>query len=179
MRAILEPVESGPDGSSEGLESARVTGTEFTRYVVPGWGAGELWVRGGLVLAHDFLYDDNGGSSDDVGSDLPARFIEYFSGQPDDFHDVEIDLGEATAFQRSVTDALRRVPRGEVVSYGELAALAGYPRAARAVGTFCALNRFALIVPCHRVVAAHGIGGYGSAGVEVKRRLLALEGVGL
>jgi methylated-DNA-[protein]-cysteine S-methyltransferase len=43
----------------------------------------------------------------------------------------------------------------------------------------CAANRFAFVVPCHRVVAAHGIGGYGSAGVEVKRRLLALEGVEL
>ena len=69
------------------------------------------------------------------------------------------------------------MPRGEVVSYGELAALAGRPGAARAAGAFCAANRFALVVPCHRVVAAHGIGGYGTPGVDVKRRLLALEGV--
>ena len=69
------------------------------------------------------------------------------------------------------------IPWGEVVSYGELAALAGRPGAARAAGSFCAENRFSLIIPCHRVVAANGIGGYGIAGPELKRRLLALEGV--
>ena len=63
-----------------------------------------------------------------------------------------------------------------MVGYAELAALAGYPGAQRAVGTFCARNRFAFR-RCHRVVGADGIGGYGSAGVAVKRRLLALEGV--
>ena len=70
----------------------------------------------------------------------------------------------------------RNVPWGEVVSYGELSALAGRQRAARAAGTFCAENRFSLFVPCHRVVAAAGIGGYGSLGVDYKRRLLRLEG---
>ena len=69
------------------------------------------------------------------------------------------------------------MPRGEVVSYGELAALAGRPRAPRAAGAVCSANRFSFIVPCHRVVSATGIGGYGDAGVDVKRRLLALEGV--
>jgi methylated-DNA-[protein]-cysteine S-methyltransferase len=81
-------------------------------------------------------------------------------------------------FQRAVTDALRAVPRGEVVTYGELAALAGRPNAQRAVGTYCAHNRFGLVVPCHRVVAAAGIGSYGETGVAYKRRLLELEGVG-
>ena len=73
----------------------------------------------------------------------------------------------------------RAIPWGEIVSYGELAALAGCPGAARAAGSFCAENRFSLIIPCHRVVAANGIGGYGEAGPELKRRLLALEGVRL
>ena len=92
---------------------------------------------------------------------------------------MAIDVDWATPFQRVLVDALRTVPRGEVVSYGELAALAGRPGAPRAAGALCAANRFAFVVPCHRVVAAHGIGGYGSAGAEVKRRLLALEGVEL
>jgi methylated-DNA-[protein]-cysteine S-methyltransferase len=69
------------------------------------------------------------------------------------------------------------VPWGEVVSYRELANAAGFPNAQRAAGTFCAQNRFPLIVPCHRVVGADGIGGYGSLGVTYKRRLLELEGV--
>ena len=68
-----------------------------------------------------------------------------------------------------------RVPYGETVTYGELAALAGRPQAPRAAGSFCAQNRLPLIVPCHRVVAAGGLGGYGSLGVEYKRRLLELE----
>jgi O-6-methylguanine DNA methyltransferase len=108
---------------------------------------------------------------------LVERFRMFFAGGDAGFGDIPIDLDWATAFQRDVALALRAVPRGEVVSYGELAALAGYPGAARAAGTFCAHNRFMLVVPCHRVVGSSGLGGYGSAGVETKRRLLALEGV--
>jgi methylated-DNA-[protein]-cysteine S-methyltransferase len=95
------------------------------------------------------------------------------------YDDVELDLDWATPLQRELVAAARAVPWGEVVSYGELAALAGRPGAARAAGTFCAENRFALVIPCHRVVAANGIGGYGPSGVGLKRRLLALEGVHL
>jgi O-6-methylguanine DNA methyltransferase len=109
--------------------------------------------------------------------ELVERFAAFFRGENVHFGDVELDLSWATSFQRAVADTLRRVPRGEVVSYGELAALVGHPGAQRAVGTFCARNRFMLLVPCHRVVGAEGIGGYGSAGIAAKRRLLALEGV--
>ena len=63
------------------------------------------------------------------------------------------------------------------MTYGELAALSGHPGAARAAGSFCATNRFGIVVPCHRVVGADGLGGYGSLGLDYKRRLLALEGV--
>jgi O-6-methylguanine DNA methyltransferase len=105
---------------------------------------------------------------------LVERFRAFFAGGRTSF---DIDLEWATEFQREIAVALRSVPRGEVVSYGELAALAGHPGAARAAGTFCAHNRFMLVVPCHRVVGSTGLGGYGSAGVETKRRLLELEGV--
>ena len=84
-----------------------------------------------------------------------------------------------TPLQLALAGALRTIPWGETVSYGELSALAGAPRAPRAAGAFCAQNQIALILPCHRVVASVGIGGYGSDGVAVKRRLLALEGVHL
>jgi methylated-DNA-[protein]-cysteine S-methyltransferase len=162
-----------------------------TRYAVPGWGSGELWRRGDLVLAHDFRFhnghvqgsDPSSGGSGRVregeADELIARFHAFLRGLDVSFEDVSIDLAWATPFQLALVDALRAVPRGEVVSYGELAALAGRPGAPRAAGALCAGNRFAFVVPCHRVVAAHGIGGYGSAGVEVKRRLLALEGVEL
>jgi len=151
-----------------------------TRYAVPGWGVGELWRRDGVVLAHDFHFRPVSDAVSDTGTDdLIPRFHAFLAGEAVAFSDVTLDLDWATPFQRSLIEALRVVPRGEVVSYGELAALAGRPRAPRAAGAVCAANRFAFIVPCHRVVAAHGLGGYGATGVDVKRRLLALEGVDL
>lgn len=111
--------------------------------------------------------------------DLVERLSAFLAGDDVSLAEVPLDLEWTTPFQRAVANALREVPRGEVVSYGELAAVAGYPGAARAVGSFCAENRFMFFVPCHRVVGAGGIGGYGSAGVGVKRRLLELEGVRL
>ena len=111
--------------------------------------------------------------------ELCLRFRSHLSGERTSYDDVEIDVGWATPLQRELVAAARAIPWGEVVSYGELAALAGRPGAARAAGSFCADNRYSLIIPCHRVVAANGIGGYGSAGLDLKRRLLALEGVEL
>ena len=149
-----------------------------TRYAVPGWGSGELWREGGLVVANDFRFGPvSDAVSDTAADDLVRRLHAFLRGEEVSFEDVSVDLGWATPFQRALADELRAVPRGEVVSYGELAALAGRPGAARAAGAFCAANRFAFLVPCHRVVGSTGIGGYGEAGVEVKRRLLALEDV--
>lgn len=120
-------------------------------------------------------------SRDRVGCvpDLCRRIAAHLAGVPTAYEEISVDLDWATPLQRDFAAAARAIPWGEVVSYGELAALAGRPGAARAAGSFCAENRFALIIPCHRVVAANGIGGYGSAGPELKRRLLALEGVSL
>lgn len=83
---------------------------------------------------------------------------------------------EGTAFQLAVWRALREVPAGQVVTYGELARRAGYPRAARAVGSAMHANPLPILIPCHRVVASNGIGGYGG-GLALKRALLAAEGV--
>jgi methylated-DNA-[protein]-cysteine S-methyltransferase len=101
----------------------------------------------------------------------------FFAGAADNFEDVELDFDDG--FYGDCQRVLRTVSRGDVVTYGELAALAGRPGAARAAGTFCARNRLAPFVPCHRVVAASGLGGYGSLGLEYKRRLLALDDVAL
>jgi methylated-DNA-[protein]-cysteine S-methyltransferase len=158
---------------------------ELRRYAVPGWGLGELWTRAGVILAHEFEWrpsadeveDEVEASSQDA--ELVRRVLAFFRGEAVTFEDVPLDLDDHTPFQRAVADALRAVPRGETVTYGELAALAGHPGAQRAVGSYCACNRFMLFVPCHRVVAADGLGPYGSAGPAVKRRLLALEGVSL
>jgi methylated-DNA-[protein]-cysteine S-methyltransferase len=108
--------------------------------------------------------------------ELVRRLRRYFAGRAVSFADVPVDLEYETPFLGRCALALREVPRGEVVTYGELAALAGAPGAARASGSFCARNRLGLFVPCHRVVAAGGLGSYGSHGLAYKRRLLALEG---
>jgi methylated-DNA-[protein]-cysteine S-methyltransferase len=133
---------------------------------------GELWLDGEVLVGHELpralvAEGEQGG--------VAERFSAYFAGAADSFDDVELDLDDGTSFQRKLVAALRSIPYGETVTYGELAALAGSPRAARAAGTFCAGNRFPLVIPCHRVVAADGLGGFGSLGVEYKRRLLELE----
>ena len=110
---------------------------------------------------------------------LIERFKAYFAGERDSFDDVQLELEGWTTFQLDVVRALRHVPYGDVVSYADLARLAGHPRAQRAAGTFCARNRFGIVVPCHRVVASDGLGSYGSLGPGYKQRLLALEGVTL
>lgn len=151
-------------------------------YEVEGWGVGELWIGDGrVVVAHDppaqGVSLEGAAPSDGLATELLERLRGYFAGEPVSFADVPLDGDWASPFQAALADALRKVPWGEVVSYGELSALAGRARAARAAGTFCAENRFSLFVPCHRVVSVGGIGGYGSLGVEYKRRLLRLEGI--
>lgn len=83
-------------------------------------------------------------------------------------------LPKGTEFQRTVWDALKTIPYGETRTYAQIAAAIGKPTAARAVGQAVGANPCLILIPCHRVVAANGIGGF-SSGVEVKRQLLALE----
>jgi len=101
---------------------------------------------------------------------------DYFAGDIGALDAIPVDLEYESEFHVRCARALRSVPPGQVVTYGELAALAGAPGAARAAGSFCARNRLGLFVPCHRVVGAGGLGSYGSLGLAYKRRLLALEG---
>jgi methylated-DNA-[protein]-cysteine S-methyltransferase len=143
-------------------------------YEVPGWGIGELYLDGERLLYHE-LPSARASRAVAREHELADRFWRYFAGERVAFDDVEVDLSWGTDFQLALAEALRDVPYGETVTYGELAALAGRPNAQRAAGTFCAGNRFPLVVPCHRVVAAGGLGGYGSLGGEYKRRLLELE----
>jgi methylated-DNA-[protein]-cysteine S-methyltransferase len=144
-------------------------------YEADGWGVGELWLEDGLVVWHELPHPSRMGRT--LGtSELVERLQAYFAGEPVSFDDVPVDLEHETPFFERCAHALREIPRGEVVTYGELAALAGAPGAARAAGSFCARNRLGLFVPCHRVVAAGGLGSYGSYGLGYKRRLLTLEG---
>lgn len=153
-------------------------GMDVVMYDVPAWGVGELYFRAGKLLYHE-LPRAGSSSAERSAHPLADRVQAYFRGERASFGDVELDAEWATPFQEALAEALRAVPWGEVVTYGELAALAGRPRAPRAAGTFCAENNFPLVVPCHRVVSSSGLGSYGSLGIEYKRRLLALEGVTL
>jgi methylated-DNA-[protein]-cysteine S-methyltransferase len=144
-------------------------------YEVDGWGIGELWREDGRVVWHELPHPARAGRK--LGTDeLVERLQAYFAGDDISFDDVPVDLEHETPFLERCAEALRAIPRGELVTYGELAALAGSPGAARAAGSFCARNRLGLFVPCHRVVAAGGLGSYGSYGLDYKRRLLRLEG---
>jgi methylated-DNA-[protein]-cysteine S-methyltransferase len=99
-------------------------------------------------------------------------------GGGDRLQSIPLDLSGLGPFCRRVYELARAIPAGETVTYGELAARAGEPGAARAVGQAMARNPFPLIVPCHRVMAAHGGAGGFSArgGVATKFRLLRIEG---
>lgn len=104
------------------------------------------------------------------------RLAAYLEGDPVDI-DFPVDLRLAhSPFRRTVLEHLRKVVRGQVVTYGELAKRAGTPRAARAVGTACATNPVPIVVPCHRVLpSSGGVGNYGG-GPDKKVFLLELEG---
>lgn len=101
-----------------------------------------------------------------------AQLEEYFAGRRRHF-DLPLELG-GTAFQRQVWTALADIPYGGTISYGELAMLVERPGAARAVGQANGANPIPIVLPCHRVVASAGIGGYGG-GLPMKRALLSLE----
>ena len=109
---------------------------------------------------------------------IVRRLQRFAEGQPDQFLDLELDLDDRTGFQRRVIEHCRRIPFGQTMTYGQLAARAGSPRAACAVGSVMATNRIPLIVPCHRVVSANSAwGGYSApGGLRMKKRLLRLEG---
>jgi methylated-DNA-[protein]-cysteine S-methyltransferase len=110
---------------------------------------------------------------DEPFEEVRSQLREYFAG---DRHTFEIPLAmTGNPFELRVWDALREIPYGETVSYGELAASIGQPGAARAVGLANGRNPVAVIVPCHRVIGADGsLTGYGG-GLERKQFLLDLE----
>ncbi len=118
---------------------------------------------------------------DEVSSDwypeLRQRLERYAAGDRVKFDDVKLHLPKLTEFQQQIVETTRKLKHGETITYGELAARADRPRAARAVGTVMASNRFPIIIPCHRVVGAGGgLGGYSAPqGLSLKTRLLDLE----
>jgi methylated-DNA-[protein]-cysteine S-methyltransferase len=142
---------------------------------------GRLWVavssRGLVSITRGNDPDpDAGGRALDPNAVAPvlAELRAYFAGRLRSF-EIPLDLRGAGTFNAAVWRATRQIPYGETVSYGELAAMAGYPRAARAAGNAMARCQFFPVVPCHRVIHADGsIDGWG-ADTWVRRWLLDLE----
>jgi methylated-DNA-[protein]-cysteine S-methyltransferase len=136
-----------------------------------------------LAALRDLWQQDSGREQPRASGDadwnpkLVRRLQAYADGAIDDFRDVAIDTSGLSPFERRVVEHCRQIPFGETLTYGELAALAGSPRAARAVGNVMRTNRTPLVVPCHRVVASGGkIGQYSACGGQrTKLRLLESE----
>ncbi len=105
--------------------------------------------------------------------------VASLHGEADDLIEIPLDFDGVAPFSRRVYEVVRTIPAGETMSYGEVAAAVGSPGAARAVGQALGRNPFAIIVPCHRVLAAGGkAGGFTAAdGVTTKLQMLAIEGV--
>jgi methylated-DNA-[protein]-cysteine S-methyltransferase len=147
----------------------------FVAYDAGEWGVGELWLEDGVVVAAGLPRPGH-----PVVNELPLgkRLARFFAGEDESFADVPLRI-DGTEFDQALAKAMRAIPRGEVVTYGELSRLAGRARAARAAGTFCARCELAPFLPVHRVVSVNGLGGFGDLGLDYKRRLLELEGVTL
>ncbi|HKK19828.1 MAG TPA: methylated-DNA--[protein]-cysteine S-methyltransferase [candidate division Zixibacteria bacterium] len=101
------------------------------------------------------------------------QLSEYIAGKRRAF-DLKLDI-QGTEFHQKVLRRVAAIPYGETMTYGDVALAVGHPRASRAVGTANARNLLPFVIPCHRVVASNGIGGYGG-GEHLKKRLLELEG---
>ncbi len=105
--------------------------------------------------------------------DWPEKLRRYARGEAASL-DGELDLTQGTPFQQAVWRALLNIPCGETRTYKQIAEQIGRPRAMRAVGQAVGANPLPIVVPCHRVVAAGGLGGFGG-GLAMKKRLLQLE----
>lgn len=165
----------------------RVTPQAWMRLLTPiGW-IGIGWTEDGLAairMGYQTESDLIRITGQEKASEIPMwvqrladRLQAYCSGRADDFRDIPLAPLWSTEFQQAVVTALRAVPYGETVSYQDLAAKAGRPRAARAVGHVMSTNPVALVVPCHRVLASGGkIGGFSApTGLDLKRQLLEME----
>jgi O-6-methylguanine DNA methyltransferase len=161
----------------------------YVQYDAPGWGVGELVFRGEMPIHHDEPSPVRSRSASTATPTpfqrrLVERLVAYFAGRRVDFADVDLAptlrFAGATAFEAACVQALQRVPYGTTISYAELAARAGRPRAARGAGRACARGTLSVLVPYHRVIRADGsLGEFGPDGSGLKRRLLAHEGVEL
>lgn len=138
-----------------------------------------------VYLPHDGIVDSldrdglGGLSPSALTERVSGMLTEYFAGERQQFEIIPVDIVLTGEFRRYVLGMIRAIPFGVVKSYGEVACLAGSPRAARAVGGAMASNPVPIIIPCHRVIAANGrLTGYSApGGLKIKKYLLQMEGI--
>lgn len=163
-------VESVVFPSELGWMAAAWRGRRLARFVF-----GHATAKQAAAAIADHAAKDFGTAEDH--SQFVDTLQAFARGDAVDLSWIELDTDHMTAFQKQVTEQCRRIPAGKTMTYGELAACAKSPKAARAVGNVMAGNRFPLIVPCHRVVGCQGaLGGFSAPdGISMKQRLLRLE----
>lgn len=128
----------------------------------------------GAVLRSSFRNEMDKGISLRQRSGLHTACQRYFDGDFDAFNGFAVGRS-TTSFTRTIYAHMRMIQPATPMTYGDLAKAAGFPGAARAVGSACARNKIVLIVPCHRVISAKGIGGF-EYGTTIKKKLLTHEG---
>ena len=108
-------------------------------------------------------------------SEIASMLTDYFYGRRIQVPWAAMDLSRFTPSQQAVYRTVAKIPYGETASYGQVARLAGLPRAARFVGTTMANNRYPVFIPCHRVIRSDGSPGLFGGGEPLKARMLELE----
>ena len=156
-------------------------GNEFVFRTAMGW-IEITWTERGMRTLSLFGEERQGRGAPrpewvDEAVEQVSRFL---AGEPADLAAIPVDLEGLPPFRRKVLEVLRATKGGETFTYGQLARMAGSPGGSRAVGQAMAKNPLPIVIPCHRVVAADGPGGFSLFGsLESKEWLLALEGARL
>ena len=183
MQMILASV---PQNSSK--EAPAMPADITFTYFESSMGIISIAARNGVICALDIskkgLYETRKELAkiypDSKESDKPFRRIillldRYLKGEHVDF-DIDVDLRGNSDFVCRVLSELRKIPYGELRSYGDIGKALGYPMAARAVGQAVGANPIPIIIPCHRIIQSNGTLGGFSLGKEIKKKLLVLEG---
>lgn len=169
--------------TADGPFTIMVGGAQAPAVIAAGWHASPLELLDGIhatirpTPSEIQIFDETEiPSAHPVLAQAARAVAEFYQGDPTLLPKVPV-LQVSSPFRMEVWDAMRALPAGEVYSYGEVAELAGRPKAVRAAASACSHCGVALFVPCHRVVRSDGsIGSFGSYGERLKLRLLRQEG---
>jgi methylated-DNA-[protein]-cysteine S-methyltransferase len=188
---MLDYIRKIADGIQAGMNKFKGKDTVFFG-MIPDTLLGNVWMAAGKdsLVAIDFDLDESefiqqteklSGArlipSDEAIKEIATQLLSYLEGKSKEIN-FPVDLSTVSRFQREVLQAVSKVKRGQIITYGEIARIVGKPKASQAVGQALRWNPVPIFIPCHRVVNADGtLGGYGGRmGIERKIKLLKLEG---